>query len=118
VTAQRSLKTRETKKAREDVRIAGNKIESLTAKLSDLRRLEPLLRDNRIFPMVYAGVIIERDAEKLLTPMRYFCRPAGKPASYDRQFPGLYNARRDNLQKFWAQQFGHTHAIMVVDRFY
>src|SRR5271166_4428487 len=118
VTAERSLKIKETKKAREDVRIAGNKIESLTAKLSDLRRVETLPRDNRIFPMVYAGVIVDRDGQKLLTPMRYFCRPAGKPASYDRQFPGLYNARRDNLQKFWAQQFGHCHAIMVVDRFY
>ncbi len=118
VNAQRSLKIKETKKAREDVRIAGNKIESLAAKLSDLRRVETLPRDNRIFPMVYAGVIIERDGQKLLTPMRYFCRPAGKPASYDRQFPGLYNARRDNLQKFWAQQFGHCHAILVVDRFY
>jgi putative SOS response-associated peptidase YedK len=118
VNAQRSLKTKETKRAREDVRIATNKIETLTAKLSDLRRTEPLARDNRIFPMVYAGVIIKREAQTLLTPMRYFCRPAGKPASYDRQFPGLYNARRDNLEKFWAQQFGHTHAIMIVDRFY
>ncbi len=118
VNAQRSLTTRETKKAREDVRIASNKIEALTAKLSDLRRSETLPRDNRIFPMVYAGVIIRCDAQLLLTPMRYFCRPAGKPAYTDKQFPGLYNARRDNLEKFWAQQFGHHHAIMVVERFY
>jgi putative SOS response-associated peptidase YedK len=118
VNAERSLKTKETKKAREDVRIATNKIAALTAKLSDLRRSEILPRDNRIFPMVYAGVIVKGDGPNLLTPMRYFCRPAGKPASYDRQFPGLYNARRDNLERFWAQQFGHTHAIMVVDRFY
>lgn len=118
VNAQRSLKAKETKKAREDVRIASNKIEALTAKLSDLRRTETAARDNRIFPMVYAGVIIQRDGQTLLTPMRYFCRPEGKPASYDKQFPGLYNARRDNLERFWAQQFGHTHAIMIVDRFY
>jgi hypothetical protein len=24
--------------------------------------------------------------------MRYACRPAGKPAFYDKKFPGLYNA--------------------------
>src|SRR5271169_4355079 len=56
VTAERSLKEKETKKAREDVRIAGNKIETLTAKLSDLRSSEPQEQDNRIFPMVYAEI--------------------------------------------------------------
>jgi putative SOS response-associated peptidase YedK len=118
VNADRTLQTKETKKAREDVRIATNKIETLTAKLTDLRRTESKPRDNRIFPMVYAGVVIERDGQRLLTPMRYFCRPAGKPASYDKQFPGLYNARRDNLEKFWSAQFGHHHAIMIVESFY
>ena len=116
--AERSLKEKETKKSREDVRIAGNKIETLTRKLSDLRRIEPAARDNRIFPMIYGGVIIKQGGENLLTPMRYFCRPAGKPAFYDRKFPGLYNARRDNLEKFWAEQFGAHHAIMVVESFF
>src|SRR5271154_3012747 len=118
VTAERSLKEKETKKAREDVRIAGNKIETLTGKLSDLRSSEPQEQDNRIFPMVYTGVIVRKDGQNLLSPMRYFCRPAGKPAFYDRQFPGLYNARRDNLEKFWGEQFGSHHAILVVDSFY
>jgi len=118
VNAERSLKEKETKKAREDVRIATSKIETLTGKLSDLRRNEPTPEDNRIFPMVYAGVIVKQNGENLLTPMRYFCRPAGKPALYDKKFPGLYNARRDNLEKFWSEQFGHHHAIMVVESFY
>src|ERR1700726_104095 len=118
VNAERSLKERETKKAREDVRIATNKIETLTTKLSDLRRSETTSTDDRIFPMVYAGVIIRQDGQNVLTPMRYFCRPAGKPAFYDRQFPGLYNARRDNLEKFWGEQFGHHHAVMVIESFY
>jgi putative SOS response-associated peptidase YedK len=118
VTAKRSLGDKETKKAREDVRIATNKIESLTTKLSDLRQTETMSRDNRIFPMVYAGVIVNEGGHNLLTPMRYFCRQAGKPAFYDKKFPGLYNARRDNLDKFWAEQFGSHHAIMVVESFY
>jgi putative SOS response-associated peptidase YedK len=118
VAAERSLKKKETKKAREDVRIATNKIATLTTKLSDLRRIEPTADDNRIFPMVYAGVIIRTGDENVLTPMRYFCRPAGKPALYDKKFPGLYNARRDNLEKFWSDQFGHHHAVMVVESFY
>jgi putative SOS response-associated peptidase YedK len=118
VNAERSLKTKETKKAREDVRIATAKIDSLTEKLSDLRRSEPKSRDNRIFPMVYAGVIVKENGENLLRPMRYACRPAGKPVFYDKKFPGLYNARRDNLERFWTEQFGHHHAIMVVETFY
>lgn len=118
VNAQRSLKEKETKKAREEVRIATTKIAALSTKLSGLRSLEPNPDDNRIFPFVYTGVIIRRDGQNLLTPMRYFCRPAGKPAYYDKQFPGLYNARRDNLEKFWGEQFGSHHAIMVVESFF
>jgi putative SOS response-associated peptidase YedK len=118
VNAGRSLQEKETKKAREDVRIATNKISALTAKLADLRRSEANPDDNRIFPMMYAGVIIREEGRNILTPMRYFCRPAGKPPSYDKQFPGLYNARRDNLERFWGEQFGHHHAIMVVDSFF
>jgi putative SOS response-associated peptidase YedK len=118
VNAERSLQSKETKKSREDVRIATTKIASLSEKLSDLRRTEPKARDNRIFPMVYAGVIVKEGGENLLRPMRYACRPAGKPAFYDKKFPGLYNARRDNLERFWNEQFGHHHAIMVVESFY
>lgn len=115
VTAGRSLQEKENKKAREDVRIATRKIETITEKLRDLRRVEVTGPDNRIFPRVHAGVIVRRDGENLLTPMRYACRPAGKPASYDKKFPGLYNARRDNLEKFWNEQFGLHHAVMVVE---
>jgi putative SOS response-associated peptidase YedK len=118
VNAQRSLQEKETKKAREDVRIATTKIEALTGKLSNLRSTEPSNEDNRIFPFVYAGVIVKKDGQNLLTPMRYHCRPAGKPKYIDRQFPGLYNARRDNLEKFWGEQFGSHHAILVVESFF
>ena len=118
VNAERSLKEKETKKAREDVRIATAKIATLMTKLADLRRIEPNSEDNRIFPMVYAGIIVKQGGENVLTPMRYFCRPAGKPAFYDKKFPGLYNARRDSLERFWGEQFGRHHAVMVVESFY
>jgi putative SOS response-associated peptidase YedK len=118
VNAERSLKEKETKKAREDVRIATAKIETLSTKLTRLRSSESNEEDNRIFPFVYAGVIVKKDGHNLLTPMRYHCRPAGKSAFIDRQFPGLYNARRDNLEKFWGEQFGSHHAILVVESFY
>ena len=118
VNAERSLKDKETKKAREDLRIATAKIAALSTKLSGLRSSEPAPEDDRIFPFVYTGVIVKQGGENLLTPMRYFCRPAGKPAFYDKKFPGLYNARRDSLEKFWAEQFGSHHAVMVVESFF
>jgi putative SOS response-associated peptidase YedK len=118
VNAQRSLTSKDTKKAREDVRIATAKIDTLSTKLSRLRSFEPDEEDNRIFPYQYAGVIVKKDGQNLLTPMRYHCRPAGKPAFIDRQFPGLYNARRDNLEKFWGEQFGSHHAILVLESFF
>jgi putative SOS response-associated peptidase YedK len=118
VNAERSLKEKETKKAREDVRISTTKIDTLSTKLTQLRNAEPNEEDNRIFPFVYAGVIVKSDRQNLLTPMRYHCRPAGSPVFYDRKFPGLYNARRDNLEKFWGGQFGSHHAILVVESFY
>ena len=30
----------------------------------------------------------------------------------------LNNARRDNLEKFWKEQFGHHHALMVAESFF
>lgn len=116
--AERALQVKETKKAREDVRIAGNKIDRALAKLADLRRTEPKDRDSRIFPGVYAPVIVAEGGKLVIKPMRYQCRLAGKPASYDQRYPGTYNARRDSLEKFWAPAFGHTHGLLVVDTFY
>ena len=116
--AQRALKTKPTKKAQEDQRIATQKIDWALGKLNDLRRTELKDKDSRIFPGWYAPVMIREGGEKVLKPMRYQCRLAGKPALYDTKYPGTYNARRDNLEGFWKNQFGHSHGIMVVSSFY
>lgn len=116
--AERALAVRPTKKAADDLRISTDRIERALGRLVDLRRAVPETRDARIFPGVYAPVLVEEGDRRWVRPMRYQCRPAGKPASYDTRFPGMYNARRDNLQGFWKDLFGHTHALMVVDRFF
>lgn len=106
-----------TKKASEDQRIAGNKIEQALARLSDMQRTEPKERDSRIFPGHFCPVMVWEDGRRVVKPMRYQCRPAGKPAFYDTKYPGTYNARRDNLEGFWKGQFGVTHGLMVVTSF-
>lgn len=116
--AERALRTKSTKKALDDQRIATNKIEWAKGKLADLRRTSLEDRDRRIFPGVYVPVMVMEHGRRVIKPMRYQCRPAGKPANYDEKYPGTYNARRDNLEGFWKGQFGHTHGIIVCDAFY
>jgi putative SOS response-associated peptidase YedK len=116
--AERSYKKRHTKKAAEEQRIASNKIEWLLNKLAALKRADFKPGDNRIFPFWYAPVLVEEGGKRLIRPMRYHLRAHGKPASYDRRYPGLYNARRDNLEGYWKKLFGHRHAICLVESFY
>jgi putative SOS response-associated peptidase YedK len=116
--AERALAAKPTKKAAEDKRIATAKIDAAVRRLADLRRTEPLPRDDRIFPGQFAPVIVMEDGQRVLKPMRYQCRPAGKPAAYDIKYPGTYNARRDNLRGFWKGQFGMSHGVMVVSTFF
>ena len=116
--AERTLQSKTTKAATENKRIASDKIAWAMDKLADLRRTEPDDEDSRIFPGWYAPVMISEGGQRVIKPMRYQCRPAGKPASHDIKFPGTYNARRDNLEGFWKGQFGYTHGILVVSRFY
>jgi putative SOS response-associated peptidase YedK len=116
--AERSLLSKPTKKAAEDKRIATSKIEWTLRKLADLRRTQPEDRDSRIFPGNYSSVMVMENGRRVIKPMRYQCRPCGKPANYDTRFPGTYNARRDSLEKFWAPQFGYSHGLIVASKFY
>jgi hypothetical protein len=75
--AEASLRTKETKSARESVRIATKKIETLLERLADLKRFEPGKDDGRIFPMMYAPVLVQEDGCTLTRPMRYTRRLGG-----------------------------------------
>jgi putative SOS response-associated peptidase YedK len=116
--ADRALATKPTMKAAEDNRIAASKVTQILAWLANIQRDVPKPRDSRIFPSHYCHVIVSENGQRVLKPMRYGCRPAGKPAFYDTKYPGTYNARRDNLEGFWKGQFGYHHGIMVATCFY
>ncbi|MEO7852899.1 MAG: SOS response-associated peptidase family protein [Rubrivivax sp.] len=116
--AERSLEAKTTKAATESKRIALGKIDWLLGKLADLRRTELQSDDSRIFPAWYAPVIVSENGARVVKPMRYQCRPVGKPAFYDTKYPGTYNARRDSLEGFWKGQFGVTHGLLPVSHFY
>ena len=116
--AERKLASKPTKAAAERARIATAKLESTRARLADLKRSDAKPSDARIFPGVECPIMVWEHGRRVIKPMRYQCRPAGKPATYDRQYPGTYNARRDNLHGFWRAQFGVTHGVLVAQRFY
>lgn len=106
--AERKLAVKETKAAAESKRIATTKVERALSKLKDLERKDVRDSDSRMFPKHFVPVMTFEDGRLVVRPMRYQCRPAGKPAFYDNQYPGTFNARRDNLEGFWKGQFGHT----------
>lgn len=116
--AEQALSVKHTKTATDSKRIASSKIAAIQRRLDQLDNPELLPSDSRIFPGSYALVMVSIDGHRQVLPMRYQCRPAGKPASYDTRFPGTYNARRDNLDGFWREQFGYTHGVLVANAFY
>lgn len=116
--AERKLAAKFTKGASEDRRIAGNLIARYLAKLDDLKRTERRDRDDLVYAGSYCPVMVRDAAGQLVVrPMRYQCRPNGVPAVFDKRYPSLYNARRDNLSGFWKNVYAHTHAVVVAEAF-
>jgi putative SOS response-associated peptidase YedK len=118
VDAERKLAVKETKAATESKRIAETKVKQAMGKLALLTDDKPHPNDYRIFPRSYAPIILVRNGEKIMVPARYLLRQPGKSAFMDDKLSGNYNARRDNLTKFWRREFGDTHAIMAIRSFY
>lgn len=107
-----------TKKAAEDRRIATNKIKHTRRKLEDLQREEAKPSDSRMWPGDYVPVLAVLDGKRLVTPMRYRCRPFFVDAEFEKERPGTYNARLDSLDTFWRPLFGRRHGIVLVSSFY
>lgn len=122
---ERKLATKPTKAAAEHFRIASKKIDQLMGWISNLHRTDLEPRDWQFFPQWWVPVIVRDGPGYVIGPMRYQLRQPGKPATADwviekgrKRISGTYNARRDRLEGFWRPQFGHTHALMVVDTFW
>lgn len=62
--------------------------------------------------------MIWEEGRRVVRPKRFGCSPARAQASYDRQYPGTFNARMDSLEDFWLGEFGYTHAIVMASQFY
>jgi putative SOS response-associated peptidase YedK len=116
--AERTLATKVTKAATESQRIATHKIETALTRLDRLKAVQPHPAEARIFPLNYAPIVMQVGDQRLMRLARYHCRLPGEHPFIDRKLPGLYNARRDSLGKYWKGLFGHSHAVMMVDSFF
>ena len=116
--AQRKLAEKETRAALESQRIAINKVAKAMQDLPLHKGNQPAELDGRIFPLHFAPIVIREQGRNVVQLARYHLRQPGAPATIDRRFPGLYNARRDNLTKFWRNEFGRTHALLLVESFF
>jgi len=120
IAAEKTLLTKVTKKAQNDQRIAGNKIESLTAKIARIDSTELYEGDSRIYPGQYAPLIVSEAGERVIRPFRYHLRPRGQGPEFDRKFDGNYNARRDRLSEvfWWKSVFGKNHGLLPIKAFF
>ena len=116
--AERKLEEKPTKTAEKERGIATRKIEALKRRLETIRSDSERPDDSRIYTQDYASLIVWEKDERVTKPMRYLCRPAGFPETFDREFPGCYNARRDSLKKFWKNQYRRNHGILVISSFF
>lgn len=116
--AERTLASNPTKAAAESKRIAGNKIEQAMTRLDRLKAIKPHVAEARIFPMHYAPIVLQDGDRRVMRLGRYHCRKPGEAEFIDRKLPGLYNARRDSLGKYWQGLFGVSHAVMMVESFF
>ena len=116
--AERKLKVKETKTALKEQRVATSLIQKHLERLALLNTTRSHADDPRVFPASFAPVILRRDGANTVVLARYQLRPKGEPAGYDKEHEGLYCARSDNLWKFRRQEFGRSHALMVIDSFY
>ncbi|MBJ6978091.1 SOS response-associated peptidase family protein [Luteimonas sp. MC1895] len=116
--AERSLQARETKKAREDIRIGTGKVEAAMRRLDELRTPPADAGLGRIYPGYWCPVVIRERGRYVARLMRYQCRLPDWTEAIERRYPGTYNARRDNLEKSWGKVFGHGHGVMVASAFY
>ena len=116
--ADRVLASKPTKAAAESKRIGTDKIDKALTRLERLKATKPHPAEARIFPLHYAPIVMQVGDRRLMRLARYHCRKADEPAFIDRKLPGLYNARRDSLGKYWKPLFGSRHAVMLVDSFF
>lgn len=116
--ALEKLKIKSTVGAEKEKGVSERQIDKIKNRLERLSYTHLIEEDSRIYAYDWAPVIIWRNNERVIVPMRYHLRPSNMKADFDKKYPGCYNARRDSLTGFWRPQFGRNHAVLIANAFY
>ena len=75
--------------------------------------------DNRIFPNVFAPILVKEKNERIFMPMRYRIRPKGTKEEIPSKY-NLYNARMDSLftKTTWTKILQNHRGIVPFKRFF
>lgn len=73
----------------------------------------------RIYPNYWAPVMVARQNQRVMTPMRYRVFPSWSAQEIPSKY-NVFNARLDALEtrRTWKSLFGLRHGILVYERFY
>jgi putative SOS response-associated peptidase YedK len=116
--AKRKLAIKHTKSAANDLRVGTAKMEKALRDLPLFKGRQAFALDARTFAMRFIPLVVGVDGKPVLRLARYHLRRPGDPPSEDIAKPGLYNARRDNLERYWRKQFGSSHGLMLMWSFF
>jgi putative SOS response-associated peptidase YedK len=116
--AVESFEKKATKKVENEKGVSERQIARIKKRLEKLKSDKLAENDARIYAFDWAPVIIWKDNNRVIVPMRYHLRPPDMPETFDRKYPGCYNARRDSLTGFWKNEFGKKHAILIISSFF
>jgi len=118
VTAEAKLLKKVTKVATKDKRVALKKIPWLQGLIDNLQRTHALASDARFLPGEFVPMMLMQHGVRVLKPMRFRLRPPHVPPSFDKEYDGTYNARRNKLKGFWREQYTNCRGVVVLTNFY
>lgn len=113
-----ALEIKITKTKEKERSVSARQIERITKRLERIKDTKSRDNDSRIYAFDWAPVIVWEANNRVMKPMRYHLRPSFADESWDKNFGGCYNARRDKLTTSWKTQFGKQHGIIIVTSFF
>ncbi len=118
--AEKKLKEKATKGAQKEKEVCERQLDKCKHRLERLQTNKLSEGDSRIYPMGWAPMMILKNDQRVIVPVRYHLRPQGQKEDFDYKYNGNYNARRESLEKvfWWKNIFGKNHGIIKIHRFY
>ena len=86
---------------------------------SEPKQFRSIFENERVYPNYFSPIIVKRDQQTTIVPMRYRIRPEGSHDEIPNRF-NLFNARIDALKSrnTWKPLYMKRHGLVVIKGFY